>query len=42
MLKIGDFKSLEKMLAPLLSHTSILFHLKICSEYVQFCDSDLL
>ena len=42
MFKLGDLKSLEKLLAPLLPHASILMHLKICSKHADFGNSDLL
>jgi hypothetical protein len=42
MFKLGELKALEKLLAPLLPHASILMHLKICNKHADFANSDLL
>jgi hypothetical protein len=42
LFQIGDYNSIEKLLAPLLPPAGILMHLKICSECREFGSSDLL
>ena len=42
LFQTGDYNSLGDLLSPLLPHVGILMHLKICSQYSEFGNSDLL